>query len=182
MLTYSFSRREKAMILALVIVLVIIAWFVLVYQRTANEIIRIDSEIATVQSEETLAQSRIAKMNTMQAVIDKYKEAGIEPNVMPQFDNMTPLMAELNGIMAATSKYSLSFEGLNTQTSPDYVLRPLRIDFSCDSYDTAENIISALANGAFPCSIDSVSISNNAARGGGASASVHVTFYEKVAK
>lgn len=188
MLTYTFSRREKALLLFMAIILVAIVWFVFVYQRTTNELNSLENEIAAVQSETAVASAQVNRMHAMQAVIAKYKSEGVDPVPMPDYDNMTPLMSELNRIMAVTYTYTISFDGLDT-TATDYVLRGVTINYSCDSYETAEAVIAALANGEFPCSIDSVSISNNGVRtvsrvtgytgSGTVSASVHVTFFEK---
>ena len=180
MLTYTFSRREKFLLLILAIVLVAIAWFVFVFQRSSDEVIRLDGEIATTQAQITAASTRVDKMHNMQAVIDKYKGAGIEPSVIPAFDNMTNLMSELNRIMAAADAYVMTFDVLDAESSADYVLRGVRIDYSCGTSAQAEAIVRALSNGKYPCSIDSLAIVDSSTGSSGVSASVHVTFYEKV--
>ncbi|HAM15958.1 MAG TPA: hypothetical protein DCP91_08915 [Eggerthellaceae bacterium] len=189
MLTYTFSRREKVLILVLAIVIVAIVWFMLVYQRTTNEIARMDGEIAQAQSEATVATAQVSRMHTMQSVIDRYKEAGVQPTPMPDFDNMTMLMTELNRIMAMADTYTLSFDDLDSETSNEYVLRGVRADFGAPSIASAESIVAALAQGEYPCSIDSVAIADRTVRtssrvSGSAgsstvSASVHITFFEK---
>ena len=192
MLTYSLSRREKALLLALAIILVGLAWFVFVFQRTTNQITEIESEIAAADTQVTAAETRVTRMHAMQATIDKYKAAGVSPTTVPTFDNMTPLMAELNGIMGMTSTYTLAFDDLDTETSTEYVLRGVTVDFGCDSFVTAENVIRALAKGHYPCSIDSVQITDGTANllsrvptgdgSGDVRAKVHVTFFEKYPK
>ena len=189
MLTYTFSRREKALILALAIVLLVIVWYTQVFQRTADEMSRIDSEIATVQSEQTMAQAKVAKMRQMEATIKKYEEEGAVATPMPSYDNMTPLMNELNNVMGSALTYSLAFDKLDTEASKDYVLRGVRIDYSCDSVAAAEAIVRSLARGTYPCSVDSVTIADStvgktsrvsgSSGSGPVSASVHVSFFEK---
>ena len=189
MLTYTLSRREKALILGLAVILLVLAWFMLVYQRTTDEMTRLDGQISTVQSEMTLATAKAGRMSAMQKVIDESKQAGISPKPVPDFDNMTPLMTELNAIMGATSNYTLAFDALDRETSAEYVLRGVRADFSCDTVPQAEAVVSALEGGVFPCSIDSVTIADHTAggtsrtlgvRGSSAvSATVHVTFFER---
>lgn len=188
MLTYTFSRREKILILCFAILLLIVVWFVFVFQRTSDEITRLDGEIASVQNEMTLATAKAGKMQAMQAVIDKSKAAGVQPRPVPKFDNMTQLMSELNGIMGITENYSISFDPLDTETSSDYILRGVRIDYRTGSIGEAEAVVRALSQSAFPCSVDSVAISDSSrggtgraltTSGGAVSASVHVTFFEK---
>lgn len=187
MLTYTFSRREKALMLVLVVILLAVAWFVLVFQRTTNEVTRLDGEIAAAQTQVGIATTRVSQMEMMKAAIAEYEAAGARMVDIPEFDNVEPLMAELNGIMGAASTYTLSFDALDTETSDQYVLRSVRIDFATGSYDGAEAIIDALANGSYPCVIQSVSISdgstNSRVRGATGSdvvsASAYVTFLEK---
>ena len=145
MLKYSLSRREKALLLGLAIILLFLAWFMLVFQRTNEQIISLDGEISAVDSQVTTANAQVSRMHAMQATIDKQKAAGVSPTTVPTFDNMTPLMAELNGILGITTTYSLAFDDLDTKTSAEYVLRGVTIDYGCDSFVAAENVVRALA-------------------------------------
>ena len=181
MLTYTFSRREKTLILAFAIVLVIIAWYMLVYQSTTDQIAQLQSEIAVVDEETAVASAKVSQMSYMQEVIEQRKAEGVKPVPIPQYDNMQPLMARLDSVMSKANTYQLSFGALDVESSK-YVLRPVAITFSCDSYATAESVVSALANGPYPCVVDSVSITDGSYRSSGnsaCSAAVHVTFLEK---
>lgn len=187
MLTYTFSRREKALILVLVVILLAVAWFVLVFQHTTNEITRLEGEITVAQTEVDTATVRVSQQEMMKAAIAEYEAAGARMVDVPEFDNVEPLMAELNGIMGAANAYTLSFDALDTETSTQYVLRSVRIDFGCDAYDQAEAIIDALANGSYPCVIRSVAFNDSSAGSRSRSSSVagvvtattYVTFLEK---
>lgn len=189
MLTYSLSRREKALLLVLAIVLLVIVWFVFVFQRTTNEVASLESKIAAVDSEKATLSTQVDRMHAMQATIEKYKAQGVAATPVPTFDNMTALMGELNGIMAQTTSYTLSFDDLDTETSSEYILRGVTANYSCESFSDAEDVVSALAKGTFPCSIDSVSITDSsagqssrltgAAGSGVVTAKVHITFFEK---
>ena len=187
MLTYTFSRREKALILVFVIILLALVWYLFVFQRTAAQITEMDSQINTVQTETTIASAQVSKMHVMQKAIEESKARGAKATPVPAYDNMSPLMTELNAIMGTTSNYTLSFDELDTTTSAGYVLRGVRADFSCASFAEAERVIVALADGAYPCSIDSVNVvegkSGSSTRGNGrtgtVTASMHVTFFER---
>ena len=185
MLTYTFSRREKILILVMAIILVVVAWYMLVFQRTTNEITRLEGEISTTQSQITIEQGRLAQMNAMKAAIEQYKASGVAAHPVPNYDNVTAVMSELNAVLARTAAYSLSFDALDRDTSSEYVLRGVRADYTCDSMATAESVVTDLANGPYPCSIDSVSITDGAASSsrvsssGTVSASIHITYFEK---
>lgn len=188
MITYKLSRREKALLFALAIVLVVIAWFMLVYQNTTDQITRIEGEISTVDSEIELDTARVARLADMRKVVEMRKAEGATITEVPTYDNMEPLMNELNRIMGAAETYTLTFDEIDRESSAEYVYRGVRINFSCGSYAAAESIIIALANGAFPCVIDSVAIVDNNARPSTSSSSAtsvsgyaHVTFFESLA-
>ena len=188
MLSYSFSRREKFLILFLVLIVVGLAWYVLVYQRTTNEISMIESEMAANETQITQARTRVGEMNSMQAVIDEYKAKGVEPTPVPDYDNMTAVMSELNSVLARTDTYSLSFDEVKTSSESGYVLRGVRANYNCGSREEAESIIEALAKGPYPCGIDSIALSDasvGGARSSGSapvSATVHITYFERQVK
>lgn len=183
MMSYSFSKREKALLVILAVVLIGIVWYMLVFQRSASEISRLNGEISETDNAITLANARVAQMNQMQRDIQDLKAQGARQVEMPSFDNLQPLMAELNSVMSMTDTYSMSFDQLG-DPSGGYVMRGVTITYSSSSYDAAEAVIDALAYGTYPCSIDSVSIVDGASstsRGSSSSASatIHVTFFER---
>ena len=178
MITYQFSTREKVLLVVLALIVVFIAWFMLVYQNTTSQITSLEAEIATTRSSILVDESRVSQLQAMKASIEEHKAAGDEPAFVPEYDNLQPLMSELNSIMTMTENYAISFDNISDR-SGDYVQRGVRIDYSCGSYDQAEAVVYALANGTFPCSIDTVSITESTSSSSGStSASVHVTFFE----
>jgi len=181
MLTYKFSRREKALVLVLVIIAVLLAWYILVFQSTTDQLTRLESEIATVEDETAIASAKVSQMGYMKQVIEEKKAAGVTPTPMPYYDNMQPLMTRLDTVMSVADSYQLSFGDLDVNSSK-YIMRPVNISFTCDSYATAESIVRSLARGPYPCVVDSVMISDGSNRSSGNSAcggSVHVIFLEK---
>ena len=187
MLTYTFSRREKALLLLLAIVMVVIVWFIFVYQGTTNRITELEGEISATQTQISVDETRVAQQTQMQSTIDQRKAEGVDPTIMPDYDNMQNLMAELNSIMAAAENYTLSFDQL-AEDEQGHVMRGVRVDYTTANYNSAEKIVEALAEGAYPCRIDSVSTNIHyegvdillGKRGTQKTdASVHVTFFEK---
>ena len=185
MLTYTLSKREKVLILFLALVLVFIAWFMLVFQRANDEIVSIDSEIANVESEMALNQARVAQVESMKAAIAEHEEVGDRPLEVPDYDNMKPLMVELNRVLAAADTYSIAFDDISMDTTSGFVQRGVKIEFGCESYEAAKVIVSALADGKFPCAIDTVSISDNSigglsrSSGSNVSVSLRLTYLER---
>lgn len=198
MLTYTFSKREKVLLAVLAVILVIVAWYVLVYQNVNNQITSLNSQIADVQTQTTTDTAKVAQMNTMQRAIDDNKAKGVKPSVLPAYDNVQPLMASLNTILAGTNNYQMKFDNLDWSQG-NVVQRGVTITFGCNDYASAKNVVTSLEKGAYPCNVDTVSITDNTATktastysnvGSGSSsasagsnfgATVHATFFEKAA-
>ncbi len=191
MLTYTLSRREKALLLVFAVFLLAIIWYHFVFVASTNQKTELDSQIATVQTQQQIARKKIANMKSMQKTIDQCKAEGVKPKIIPEYDNIRLLTAELNSVLAATESYTISFPELNKGES--YLERSVDIVYGCSSYEAAEEIVNTLANGSYPCSIGAVSIVDTSARtdgssstrglvaGSNVSVSLSVTYYEKLA-
>ena len=183
MLTYTFSRREKTLILILIIVLLAVVWYMLVYRGTSDELMRIESESAAVNEQITIAAAKASQMDYMEKVIEQRKAQGVKPTPIPMYDNMQKLMTRLDSVMSSATSYQLSFDELDVQSSK-YIMRPVTVTFQCESYAQAEKIVEELAAGPYPCLITSVSIVDGTVRGsnrgsGACSGQVDVVFFEK---
>ena len=181
MLNYSFSSREKVLLLFLAIILVVVAWFVLVYQRTANQTVELDRQIAETQSQIAVTSTKVKQLENMQKTVEERKASGNFAAEIPMYDNMTALMAELDRTMQAADSYTVSFNELDRDTASGNVLRGVQITFDCGSYGAAEGLVNALATGRFPCSVNSIDLTTRSSRtDSGVTASVHVVYFEKL--
>lgn len=183
MLTYTFSKREKIMLAILAVLLIAIGWFELVYVNTSEQIRSIESQIEATNDSITIEQTRLAKKQEMEKVIEKRKAEGAKATPIPEYDNIRPLMAELNNVMSKAENYTLSFDALDTE-STEYVLRGIGMQFGCSSYAAAEEIVALIADGSYPCIVDAVNISdagttNVRSNGSNVQATIHVVFYER---
>ena len=187
MFKYTFSRREKILLGALLVAALAIAWYFLVFQYVSNETTKLNSEISSVQTEQITDSSMVAKKKQMENSIEEYKAAGLVPKEIPDYDNAPQLMAELNNIMGKTLTYNIKFGDPDLLSDPDYVTREVQITYGTDTFEQAEAVITELGDGRYPCRIDEISIISHDAGGSsgrvtGASAfqgTVHATFYEK---
>jgi hypothetical protein len=187
MFTYRFSQREKAMLLGLMIILITLTWYKFVYQTTTDQITSLEAQIQETQTTISTEQTRLQQQKNMQASIDRHKAAGDKTVPIPEYDNFKRLVSSLDKIMKRANRYSLSFDAINTEVS-DYIRRGVGMQFSATSYEVAKEIIKSIAEGKYPCVIDSVSVTNsytttdwltNRRAVVPASASIHVTFFEK---
>lgn len=196
MLTYTFSKREKVLLVVLACILVLVAWYAFVFQNVNNQISSLNSQIATTQEQVTVDTAKLAQMNSMQKTIDANKEKGVKAKTLPKYDNVQALMAALNTTLSG-KQFTIKFDNLDWSTS-GLVKRGATMSVGCDSYADAKAVVTALEQGAYPCTVDTVSISDNTVKttsaysnvGSGSSSSVasanfsvtvHCTYYEKSA-
>jgi|GEM_PF-526094 hypothetical protein len=196
MLTYTFSKREKVLLVILAVILLAVVYYRFIFVAVNDQVDSLESQIAATEDQITVDTAKSLELKSMQAAIEDYQAAGRSQIVMPAYDNITPLMASLNGTLAGTNNFSLSFDELDGSES-GLVKRGVTLDFTCADYATARSVIDALAKGQYPCSIESVSITDNVATsastgygiaasgsGDGARAdayavTAHLTFYER---
>ena len=184
MLTYSFSKREKVLLVGFAIILLAAAWYNLVFKGTVDEVMKLDGQIATIKSEITTSSAQITKMNSMNDTIEKSKEEGIEPQVIPEYDNSSALMEEFNKLLSSANSYTVTFGNLDFDSNDEYVLRTAKITFGAGTYEEAETIIKDMETGKYPCVVKDFSITTNNSKSSrnsshGAVATVNLTFIEK---
>ncbi len=194
MMGYTFSRREKALLVVLALLAVAGIWYQFVFVGTQDTISRLNAQIADVQDQKATDAARVMQTKRMSEEIERCKAAGIAPAEIPAYDNVQALMARLNGTLAPTTGYNLKFEDV-AAGSAGIVTRGVELSYGCGSYQEARVILNSLTRGGFPCSIDDFTLTDNGAKvsastatrnvGSGSanaapySASAHLTFYEK---
>ena len=179
MLTYTFSKREKVLLAILAVVILAIVWFVFVFQRTTAESAAIDSQIADAKSEIALESAKVTQIAAISRTIEERKNAGVQPTTLPDYDNMTALMAELDRVLAGTGSYAISFDELDTTSSAGYALRGAEISFECGSYDQAKAVTESLVHGPFSCSVDQLDL-NTGSGSSGVSVTLHIIYFERM--
>lgn len=191
---YSFSRREKVLLVVLAVLAIAGLWYQFVFVSTQDTISRLNSQIASVQDQKATDAAKVGQTARMREEIERCKAAGIAPAEIPSYDNVQALMARLNGTLASTTGYNLKFEDVASGAS-GIVKRGVELSYGCGSYQEARVILNSLTYGAFPCSIDDFTLTDNGAKvlagtatrnvGSGSagtapySVSAHLTFYEK---
>ena len=196
MLKYTFSAREKVLLVILALIVVGLAWYQFVFVNVQNQISEIQSQTADAEDTVAVDQAKLVEMNKMQTAIKQYEAEGLKKTAMPSFDNTQNVMNQLNAILASTSNYALTFDDLDTTTETGVVRRGVTLTFGCASYADAKAVLVNLSQGAYPCEIDSVSMVDNTANtttqsgivGSGSSTNAstsafavtaHVIFFEK---
>lgn len=197
-LKYTFSAREKVLLVILGLVLVLVVWYMMIFTPSSAAVAEAQAAEADVQMEIDTTQLKLSKMTSMQAEIDRvFAEADGDPVPMSSYDNIRNVVNELDVILAAANAYKLDFAEIRI-SEDGIVRRGVNLSFGCADYQTAKDIVVALEKSNYRCEIDSLTISqsnvdrgtatndiilNKSDRGEGASSSsvsvsAHLTYFE----
>lgn len=173
------TGREKVMLLFLVVLLVGVVYYMGFYQPTQSEISSIRLQISDADAQIAAASSKIASINAMQAELDEiFSRPEDEITEIAPYDNAKAVMAQLNGILALSNEYNLSFQEPTVQEDGT-VRRVITMSFSCSDYDTARGILESLTNCQWRCLVSNLSVSGSEDfTQGGVSVSATITFFE----
>ena len=100
------TRREKILLLVLIVVVLVAGYCKLILIPINDQISSYRLNMEAEQTELDANQGKMAQMQKMQKAIEEIKAAG-EKRTIPQYDNSGKLMIELHEIMSDTLDYSL---------------------------------------------------------------------------
>ena len=98
------------------------------------------------------------------------------PLSIADYDNLQPVMFELNSILASTQDYSLSFSTVDA--SQTIVRRSISIAFTTDSYASAKAVLQQLHDSSYRCMLYSVSLNLGRDAQGPVTVSGTIVFFE----
>lgn len=173
------SGRDTALIVFLLILVIGVAYYMLFYTPLQSELASVSNQIANTDAQIMTAQSKIAKMDAMQAEIDEIlSRPEDEISEIAPYDNKEEVLNQLNAIMRASDQYNLSFSE-PVIGGDGSVRRNVTMNFSCSNFTTAKNIINNLQNCKWRCLVSNLSISGGGSvMNGGVSVNATVTFFE----
>lgn len=156
MFTYSFSNREKALLIVLLCMLLGVFYYFVVQVPVSTRIEAAQTAQAEAEDSMVLEAIKAEKMRQMQAVIDAADEDTRKAEI-PSYNNIQNVMVQLDAIIgSATADYDISF--LPIITEDGLVYRPISMTFLCSNYAAAKNILMNLNGCQYRCMIDSISI------------------------
>jgi len=158
----------------LVIVLAVSSYVMLFYIPMTTERDRCISETEACRVEVEAAQVRLEEKRRMERELEELFSGEVPPLSIADYDNLKPIMFELNSILAATEDYTLSFSTVDASQS--IVRRGIALSFSAASYDAAKKVLQQLHDSSFRCMLDSVSL--DLGQGGGVSVSGAIVYFE----
>lgn len=180
----SLSARERFMLVFLALLLAGVFYYMLFYRPLQSELASVSAQAATLDAQLQVESAKVASMNNMQRELDEIlaRPANEITEIAP-YDNAKVVMSQLNGILAASEDYSLSFKD-PVIGKDGTVRREVAMQFSCTDYASAKSIIEALAASHWRCLINSLSL-GSAAEGkngniaaGAVNIKATITFFE----
>lgn len=152
------TAREWLLLGVLAVLAVASAYVWLFYNPT---IAARDNAIAETDSckQQTQAfQVRLVEKRRMEAELAEIFAANPNPIGLPDYDNLQPVMKELNTVLANTQDYNLSFATVDA--SQNVVRRQISVSYSSENYAAAKQVLQRLNNSSqYRCMLNDISIS-----------------------
>lgn len=170
------SARELILLGLLVVLALVGGYVTLFYMPMTSELERLEAEKVSCEDQLAAAQIQAADKRRMERELEEIFAASSNPLSIAPYDNLQPVMFELNAILQSTAEYSLSFGTVDTEQS--IIRRRISLSFVSDSYGTAERVLGQLHDSAYRCMLDDVSISLGEQAGEQVSVSAALVFFE----
>lgn len=168
---------RELILLGMLLVLVLVGGYVMLfYMPMTAELDRLEQEKLSCEDQLAVAQIQVEDKRRMERELEEIFAADPNPLSIPPYDNLQPVMFELNGILQSTPEYSLSFGTVNTEET--IVRRQILLSYTSGSYEAAKRVLQQLHDSAYRCMLDNVSISIGERDEGNVSVSASLVFFE----
>lgn len=151
------TAREWMLLALLGVILLISGYMLLFYIPQTTEQDRCAAETESCRTETEAARLRLEEKRRMERELEELFAAEVPPLSVPDYDNLQPVMFELNAILASTDDYSLSFSTVDASQS--IVRRSISMAFTTPTYESAKAVLQKLHDSAFRCMLDSLAVS-----------------------
>lgn len=176
----SLTAREWILLGLLGVVALVSGYVMLFYMpmTARRDAARKETELCRLQAE--AAQVRLEEKRRMERELEELFAGEGEPVRLADYDNLQPVMLELNTVLSETEDYSLSFGTVDT--SRTIVRRSISLSFTSGSYEAARATLRQLCGSAYRCLLDSVDLSIGGENGGSVSVNGVLLFFEYLTK
>ena len=151
------TAREWMLLGVLGAVLLVCGYMLLFYMPMTAERDRCLSETESCRTQTEAAQLRLEEKRRMERELEELFSADVPPLSIADYDNLQPVMFELNAILASTADYSLSFSTVDA--SQAIVRRSIALSFTTGSYEAAKAVLRQLHDSDYRCMLDSINVS-----------------------
>ena len=168
---------RELILLGMLLVLVLVGGYVMLYYMPMTaELERLEQEKLSCEDQLAVAQIQVEDKRRMEQELEEIFAANPNPLSIAPYDNLQPVMFELNTILSGAEDYSLSFGTVDTSQS--IVRRSISLSFTSRSYESARDILGQLCSSAYRCLLDSVNISVGQSAEGNVSVDGVVLYFE----
>lgn len=178
-----FTQREKALLLALAIILLFAGYWKLFSEPVEEEYTAAQVQYDHVQGDLAQEQIKLSSMKKMERTLKKLEDSGMSSNIMiPAYDNSGNVMVQLDSILKSAASYQVTFS--DVMYGSNLVSRPLKLTFTAKNYAAAKEILSGLYDCKYRCTLSGITVASGSDAGdvrtSGVSVALTVTFYEKL--
>ena len=153
------SSRDAVMLAILLVLIIGSCWYMFFYTPLQDEILSIQNQSAQLDTEISTAMVKVSKMKSMQEEVDAIlAQPKDQITEIAPYDNATVVIAQLNGILAASEEYTLNFRDVEVNDDGT-VRRVINLSFRCPDYASARRIVDDLSGSHWRCIVNSVSMS-----------------------
>lgn len=150
------TNRERVLLTLLCLILLASGYVMLFYMPQNSQQERCAVELEEVRTQTETARRRLDEKHRMEQELKALSSDGA-PKEMAGFDNLQPIMTELNTILASTSEFSLNFAAADDTQS--IVRRSISMNFTAKDYKTAKAVLQQLHDSRYRCMLENVSLS-----------------------
>lgn len=169
------SKREKILLLILVLMVLALGYFKLLLEPINDQIASLRANTDIEQTQLQTDSIRLAQLEQMRAAIAAIKATG-EERAIPQYDNDERLMADLQTILSSTLHCTVDCTAGTTQDGY-LMLRPVVLTYTTATYAQSRAIIDALSGSDNVNYLSNVDVSFND-KEGTYETTLAVTFFE----
>lgn len=151
------SKREKVLLVILILLIIGSLYYVLFYTPTQEQIAAYEAEYAELDDTVILYEAKAMQMKKMQQELEVLKaEAETSGTIkeVPLYDNNRKLMESLNLILDVAQEYSVTFN--STEASEQIVRREVALNYKCKNYKQAKKILENIHDDHYPSIIKDV--------------------------
>ena len=152
-LSRDFTWKEKLLILVLALILVALAYYQFVDKPVRAALESAHTEAEALTTELQAVQAKLDRMHRMRDELEDVTSGGTASE-MGSYNNSKAEIESLNEILKDAMQYSISFA--NVTRSGDQIRRNFTLQFTVDSYESMERLLSALAENHHRCLIGEV--------------------------
>lgn len=163
MLMRNFSRREKALLLVLVLILLVGLYVLAVHNPVKASLARLEGEKEDAELKQQVATIRLGQYSKMKAELEEiFAMPKDQLTVMPPYDNTKALMVQFNHIFGEL-EYDLNFS--EVVFNENVATRAVQFRFDAPSYEEARLIVEKLNSTGNRSLMNTLSIAPSDAQG-----------------